>query len=104
MQNPAGAQDGLSDREHARRAHQESLAVEPLAVNIAHAAMITGESQWRVKSRLREGNYTAKKAGTRTLVSFQSIKNFWAALPAAKYAAPRGRPRRAAASETELNT
>jgi hypothetical protein len=104
MQNPAGAQDGLSDRERARRARQraESL-IEPLGVSIADASVLTSECEWRVKEKLRLGIYRAKKSGRRTIIDFQSIKEHWAALPEAKFLPPtRGRAKDAAAASIEV--
>jgi hypothetical protein len=84
QQNPA--RDGLSDRERARRARQrqESLAarLEPLGVSIADAAAMTSESVWKVKDRLRRSEYTAKKAGRRTLVVYR-----WTRKVATRFAA-----------------
>ena len=97
MQKQITGDDGLTDRERARRAKQraESLTArglpEPLGVSIAVAAALTSESEWQVKQRLRKGDYAAKKAGRRTLVVYESIKEFWAALPAAKFMPPKRR-------------
>ena len=51
-------------------------AVEPLFVSIAEAARFVGQSEWTIKQRLRTGIYRARKSGRRTLVEFESIKNF----------------------------
>ncbi len=50
--------------------------IEPVFVSIADAAIYTGESEWRFKERLRSGIYNAKKSGRRTLVIFETIKNY----------------------------
>jgi hypothetical protein len=72
----------------------EANPIEPVFVSIADAANITGESEWTVKQRLREGIYKAKKSGRRTLIVFDTIKSYIASLPDAKFApAP---PRKAA--------
>jgi hypothetical protein len=67
----------------------ENQIVEPLGLSIAKTAEITSESTWKVKQRLRAGEYTAKKAGRRTIISYSSIKAVWASLPDAKFMAPR---------------
>ena len=93
MQDNDTTRDGLSDRERDRRARQRAARLadrlpEPLAVSIEAAAITTGESDWTVKQRLRKGQYKAKKAGRRTLVDYQSVKDFWKTLPAAKFLPP----------------
>jgi hypothetical protein len=65
--------------------------MEPISVSIAETARLTGESEWEVKNKLRQGIYTGKKSGRRTLVMFQGVKDHIEALPDAKYAAPRAR-------------
>jgi hypothetical protein len=106
MQSNDTARDGLSDRERDRRARQRAASLadrlsEPLAVSIEAAAIATGESDWTVKHRLRNGQYKAKKAGRRTLIDYQSIKDFWATLPEAKFLPPRRRRAKAQAAIDE---
>ena len=65
--------------------------IEPVLVSIHDAADYTGESEWTVKQRLRDGVYKAKKSGRRTLIIFDTIKNYVATLPDAKFAPPAAR-------------
>jgi hypothetical protein len=51
----------------------------------------TSESPWKVKQRLRRGQYQAVKADRRTIIIPASVRAFWATLPRAKYAPPRVR-------------
>jgi hypothetical protein len=60
-------------------------AVKPLGVSIKQAAEITGESQWQVKQKLRDGTYSAKKSGRRTIIVYASIEAAWNSLPAATF-------------------
>jgi hypothetical protein len=65
--------------------------IEPLGMSIAETAETTSESVWKVKQRLRAGEYRAKKAGRRTIVDYCSVKEVWANLPDAKFAPSRPR-------------
>jgi hypothetical protein len=67
------------------------LDLEPSFISIEETARHTSESIWKVKDRLRAGEYLAKKSGRRTLVNFASVKGRLANLPDAKYAPPRER-------------
>jgi hypothetical protein len=69
-------------------------AIKPLGVSIKQAAEITGESQWTVKRKLRDGTYKARKSGRRTILCFASIEAAWNALPDATFKAPTPRKRR----------
>lgn len=71
----------------------ESQTIEPLGISISKTAEITSESTWKVKQRLRAGEYRAKKAGRRTIVDYGSVKDVWANLPDAKFLPPRRRAR-----------
>jgi hypothetical protein len=64
----------------------------PLFVSIDDAALLTAESAWTVKQRLRDGTYRARKAGRRTLVEYESILAYAMKLPAATFAPRRPRP------------
>jgi hypothetical protein len=68
---------------------------EPVFVSILEAARLTSESTWTVKQLLRSGVYRARKAGSRTLIEYSTIKARAESLPAATFAAPRKRRRRA---------
>lgn len=86
--NPDGVRQlTLRDKKRADRA-----VPEPLALSIDDTAATTGESSWTVKQRLRRGDYKAKKAGRRTLVVYQSIKDFWERLPEATFMPPKRAP------------
>ena len=71
---------------------------EPLLVGIADTARLTGESEWKVKDKLRRGRYLAKKSGRRTLIWFSSIKADLETLPDAVFAPPRHRGSRSPAA------
>jgi hypothetical protein len=71
-----------------------SSAIEPLYVSIKIAADYTAESQWKVKERLRDGTYRARKSGRRTLVEFASVKEHAVKLPKAEFAPPHVRRQR----------
>jgi hypothetical protein len=69
---------------------------EPLGISIKETANRTGESTWKVKEKLRNGTYKAKKSGRRTVVIYQSVKSAWENLPDARFSPPK--PRRRAAT------
>jgi hypothetical protein len=71
-----------------------SEGMAPIFVSIGDAALLTGESIWTVKQRLREGTYRARKAGRRTLIEYASVKTHAASLPAAQFAPARRQGRR----------
>jgi hypothetical protein len=64
---------------------------DDLGWSIKATSAKTSESVWKVKERLRLGQYEAKKADRRTIVIPASVRKFWATLPAAKYTPPRPR-------------
>jgi hypothetical protein len=66
-------------------------ALEPQYVSIRDAAKFSAVSEWTIKNLLRQGVLEARKSGRRTLVVFESVKRHAAALPDAKFAAPRPR-------------
>jgi hypothetical protein len=68
--------------------------IAPLAVTIENAAKLTGESRSQVYNRMGRGEYTAIKAGRRTLILYESIKAHIAGLPRATIKAPKPRPKR----------
>jgi hypothetical protein len=68
--------------------------LKPLGLSIKETAAITGESVWTVKKKLRDGTYSAKKSGRRTIVVYTSIEAAWNALPDATFQAPTPRKRR----------
>jgi hypothetical protein len=71
---------------HAHESGGQGL--KPLGLSIKETAAITGESQWQVKQKLRDGTYKAKKSGRRTIVVFQSVEDAWNSLPDATFKAP----------------
>jgi hypothetical protein len=64
---------------------------DPLAVTIKTAQKLTGECRTTVYGLIGTGEYEAVKAGSRTLILFESIKRRLAKLPPAKIKAPRPR-------------
>jgi hypothetical protein len=78
-------------KERSRTSISEGMA--PIFVSIGDAALLTGESIWTVKQRLREGTYRARKAGRRTLIEYASVKAHAADLPAAQFAPARRQSR-----------
>jgi hypothetical protein len=66
---------------------------DDLGWSIQQTSEKTSESVWKVKDRLRRGEYRARKAGRRTIVEPASVREVWAKLPIAKFAPPRSRRR-----------
>jgi hypothetical protein len=64
---------------------------EALGWSIRKTSENTSESIWKVKDRLRRGEYRALKAGRRTIVDPASVREKFATLPAATFAPPRPR-------------
>jgi hypothetical protein len=62
-----------------------------LGWSINQTSANTSEGVWKVKERLRKGEYRARKAGRRTIIEPASVREVWANLPVAKFAAPRVR-------------
>jgi hypothetical protein len=67
------------------------MSDDELGWSIRQTAEKTSESTWKVKDRLRRGEYTARKAGRRTIIEPASVRAIWAALPRAQFAPPRRR-------------
>jgi hypothetical protein len=65
--------------------------IEPAFVSVKFAAAFVAESPWAIKDKLRRGILRARKAGRRTLVEFQSLRDYAASLPTATFAPPRPR-------------
>lgn len=59
--------------------------IKPFGLSIKKVAEITGESQWQVKEKLRNGTYKAKKSGRRTIVIYQTVEAAWKSLPDATF-------------------
>jgi hypothetical protein len=72
----------------------ESGGPEPLLVTVAKCEQLTGESRSQIYVRISRGEYDAVKSGSRTLITYASIKRRIAALPPAKIKAPKPRQRR----------
>jgi hypothetical protein len=68
------------------RTDTESL--EPLVVSVQEAERITGHGKTRLYEELAKGNIIAKKSGTRTLIIFDSLRKYIAALPNATFRKP----------------
>ena len=64
---------------------------DDLGWSINETSKKTSESPWKVKDRLRRGEYRARKAGRRTIIEPASVREVWAKLPIAKFAPPRVR-------------
>ena len=71
---------------------------DELGWSIRKTAENTSESIWRVKDRLRRGQYRAVKAGRRTIVLPDSVREVFATFPPARFTPPR--PRKATTTET----
>ena len=64
---------------------------EPLFYSIADTARVLALSAWTVKQLLALQVLRAKKAGRRTLIEGQSVRDYAAALPPAKFLPPKRR-------------
>jgi hypothetical protein len=73
----------------------EIVRIEPLLCSVAEATVITGRSKRFIADGIARGQFAAKKSDGRTLLVVQSLKDYVAALPAAK--GTRNRRSRAAA-------
>jgi hypothetical protein len=71
-----------------------SVVVEPLAVSIEGAMAATDESRSTVYNLIGTGEYEAVKAGSKTLILYESIKRRLAKLPRAQIKPPKPKPRR----------
>ena len=58
-----------------------SDALEPLALPPREAAAVLSISKRNLSRLIRAGKIEARKAGTRTLVDFASLKAYYASLP-----------------------
>ncbi len=69
--------------------------IEPIAVTVDQTQRLTGESRSKIYELLGAGVYQGVKAGSRTLIVYQSIKDQFANLPKAniKTLPPRRHPR-----------
>jgi hypothetical protein len=75
---------------------------DDLGWSIRKTSEKTSESPWKVKERLRAGQYRARKAGRRTIIEPASVREVWAKLPIATFAPPRvRRSARTAQSENQ---
>jgi predicted DNA-binding transcriptional regulator AlpA len=68
-----------------------NAGIEPLTLTVEQTVQATGESRSKIYELIGTGEYEAKKAGSRTLIVYASIKRRIAALPAAKIKAPKSR-------------
>src|SRR5215831_17654541 len=75
----------------------EIVRIEPLLCSVSEASVITGRSKRFIADGIARGLFAAKKSDGRTLLVVQSLKDYVAALPAAKGTRNR-RSRRAAGS------
>jgi len=62
----------------------EIARIEPLLCSVAEASVITGRSKRFIADGIARGLFQAKKSDGRTLLVVQSLKDYVAALPAAK--------------------
>lgn len=60
----------------------------PIAVTIPEAVRLSGISRTAIYEALARGDISARKAGRRTLVSFEELQSFLASLP--EYRSGRG--------------
>jgi hypothetical protein len=70
---------------------ETSAKTEPLFYSIDDTAHILAMSPWTVKDLLKRKVLRARKAGRRTLIEGPSVRDYAAALPAAKFLPPRRR-------------
>lgn len=59
----------------------EVQEVEPVSVSVADAAKLLGISTWNAYQLCDQGHLDARYAGRRRLVSYASVKAYFAALP-----------------------
>ena len=59
----------------------DSTVSEPLGLSVAETSRVTGLSRTVIYRALGSGELEAKKAGAHTLITFASIKRYWASLP-----------------------
>jgi hypothetical protein len=62
----------------------EIVRIEPILCSVEEAAIMTGRSKRFIADGIARGLFTAKKSDGRTLLVVQSLKDYVAALPAAK--------------------
>jgi len=62
----------------------EIARIEPLLCSVTEAAVITGRSKRFIADGIARGLFQGKKSDGRTLLVVQSLKDYVAALPAAK--------------------
>jgi hypothetical protein len=60
------------------------VRIEPLLCSVAEASVITGRSKRFIADGIARGLFAGKKSDGRTLLVVQSLKDYVAALPAAK--------------------
>jgi hypothetical protein len=75
--------------------------IEAIGWSIRTTSELTSEGVWKIKERLRAGQYRAWKAGRRTIVDPASVREVWANLPIAKFAPPRRNTRTAQAENQQ---
>jgi excisionase family DNA binding protein len=63
--------------------HAAPPTVDPISVSVAQASALTGISRSRIYELLASGHLQARKQGTRTVVLFDGLREFVAALPPA---------------------
>jgi hypothetical protein len=69
---------------------RNSGGVEPLALPLARATLVSGLSRSELYRRLAAGDLQAVKAGKRTLILAASLRAYLAGLPPAAFRPPRG--------------
>jgi hypothetical protein len=80
-----------------------TASFEPLLLTVEQTQKTTGESRSQVYNRIGRGEYEAVKSGSRTLITFASIKRRVASLPRANVKAPSPRPRRIEPTKSEIS-
>jgi hypothetical protein len=71
-----------------RRQNKPEPTLRPRLVSVTTTSAYTGESEWKVRDKLRRGIYRAKKSGRRTLIELASVDEDLDRLPDAKFGTP----------------
>jgi hypothetical protein len=79
---------GMTDEDR-RRLKGSGTTIEPLALPIPAACATSGLSRSEIYRRLAAGDLHAVKAGSRTLILMESLRDHLASLPAATFGAQR---------------
>ena len=75
---PLDSQKASENRDRLDAPHQQ-----PIMIQISKATRISGLSRTEIYRRIARGQLEAKKAGSRTLITFASLERHLASLPPA---------------------